>query len=314
MAKTMVIIKNKRTVPRRPRTVNTSIPAALASRVIQNSQNRVHTEVAREIVTPFVMSSTSKPGDVSSYALNPASMSGTRIQRLSANYQQYRFKRAAITMQSPASTTASGLYAIGYTRNPDQEIGSGTQAIQTITAMPGAATSSVWNTTTTHASLDSKWYNIDADSLEIMDTTQGFFSACVITPPTATASVSFAVWLDYTIEFRGNAVQRLPSTFSLFPAGTWTRVGTTNTATFTADAGEPAFPTTDVNVTYTVNPTWAITDTNGTLTTARAAAKTTQANNPWFFYPSADAASQQNGAINIPATFTTERTILSKAP
>lgn len=314
MARQMVIIKNtKRQVPRRPRQVNTSIPAALATRVVQNTPNRIHTEVHREIVAPFVMQTTSQPGDNIIYLLNPVTMIGTRIQKLAQNYQQYRFKRAAITMQSPASSAASGLYAIGYTRNPDQEIGSGLSAIQTITNMPGAVTSSVWNTCTSHASLDSKWYNIDADSQEWMDTTQGQFAACVLVAPTTTTSVSFAVWFDYTIEFRGSATQRVPQFAGLFPAGTWTRVGNTTGATFASLPGEPPFPPTTVNAIYTINPVWAVTDTNNTQTTIRSMVKTTGAGNPWVFYNSVEGA-QTGDAISIPATFVTDRTLLSQAP
>lgn len=313
MAKQMVIIKTKRTVPRRSRNVNTSIPAAYATRVIQNSSNRVHVETAREIIAPFIMSNNSIPGDSIAYDLNPIRMIGTRLQKLASNYQQYRFRKCAITMQSPASTTSSGLYAIGYTRNADQEIGTGLSAIQTITTMPGAATSSVWNTCTSHASLDSKWYNLDADSQEVMDTTQGFFAACVLSAPTTTTSVSFAVWLDYTIEFRGNAVQRTPTFIGLFPSGTWTRVGATTSATFVTDANEPPFPTTSVNQIYTINPFWSVTDTNGTVLSIRAMVKTTAVNNPWVFYSSIDQA-QVGDAISIPASFTTDRTILAAAP
>lgn len=315
MASQMLVIKTtKRRVPnRRPRKINTSIPAAIATRVVQNTQNRIHTETHREVIAPFVMGPTSQPGDNVVYDMNPARIIGSRLQKLALNYQQYRFKRLAITMQSPAPSTASGLYAIGYTRNPDQEIGNGIQAIQSITNMPGASTSTVWNTTTSHASLDSKWYNIDADSQEIMDTTQGFFAACVMVPPSTTGPVSFAVWLDYTVEFRGSATQRVPQFLGLFPAGTWTRVGTTTGATFTADAGEPPFPPTNINVIYTINPAWQVIDTNAVLTTIRAMVKTTSTNNPWVFYQSIEGA-QTGDAISIPASFTVDRTILSAAP
>lgn len=315
MAKQMLIIKStKRRVPkRRPGKVNTSIPAAIATRVVQNSQNRIHTETHREVIAPFVMNPNSQPGDNVIYDMNPARIIGSRLQKLALNYQQYRFRRLAITLQSPAPSTASGLYAVGYTRNPDQEIGTGIQAIQTITNMPGATTSTVWNTTTSHASLDAKWYNIDADSQEIMDTTQGLFAACVMVPPSTTSPVSFAVWLDYTVEFRGSATQRVPQFLGLFPAGTWTRVGTTTGATFVADSGEPPFPTTNLNVIYTVNPVWSIVDTNFSLVTIRAMVKTTSVNNPWVFYQSVEGA-QTGDAISIPASFITERTILSAAP
>lgn len=315
MAKQMLIIKQtKRRVPnRRPRQVNSSIPAALATRVIQNTQNRIHTETHREVIAPFVMNPTSQPGDNVIYDMNPARLAGSRLQKLALNYQQYRFRRLAVTLQSPAPSTASGLYAIGYTRNADQEIGTGIAAIQSITNMPGASVSTVWNTTTAHASVDSKWYNIDADSQEIMDTTQGFFAACVMVPPSTTGPVSFAVWLDYTVEFRGSATQRVPQFLGLFPAGNWTRVGTTTGATFIADSGEPPFPTTNLNVIYSVNPAWEVTDTNSTLQTIRAMVKTSAVNNPWVFYQSVEGA-QTGDAISIPASFTTERTILSAAP
>jgi len=313
MAKQMVIVKSKRSVPRRPRQANTQIPAAFATRVVQNSQNRTHTEAFREIVAPFSMSPTDLPGANITYNLNPATMIGTRLQKLAANYQQYRFKRLSLTMQSPAPSTASGLYAIGYTRNPDQEIGTGLNAIQTITAMPGAVTSSVWNTCTCHASLDSQWYNVDADSQEVMKTTQGQFFACLVSPPTTTTPVAFAVWLDYVIEFRGSAIQKVAQFAGLFPAGTWNRVGQTTAATFVTNPNEPPFPTTALNVIYIVNPAWSVVDTNLTLLTIRAMVKTTAVNNPWAFYQTVEGA-QTGDAISIPTSFQTERTLLSVAP
>lgn len=291
----------------------TNVPVATATTVRQPAVSRTHVETAREQVGLFSISSTTPVGTGQQYMLNPLTMAGTRLQQLAKSYQKYRFKRAALTIQSSASTSVGGLYVVGYNSNPDAEIGSGFAAVQKTAALPGATSANAWRTVTSQAKIEDpgKWYNLDADSEEVMQTTQGYFSLVTQVPSTGTEPVSYAVWLDYTVEFKGAAINTGPNVVGLFPAGTWTRTLNTRTATFVADAGEPPVPTTANNVTYSVNPGWSLTTFNGDKTTANAVEQS--AGSQWSFFESVEGA-QTDSKIEIEDSFRTPRTILSSVP
>ena len=154
--------------------------------------------------------------------LAPVVFEGTRMKQLARSFQKYRFKKAHLTVQANAPTTTTGGYVAGYTENPDQ--GFDDNAISQISTLSGAVSAPLWVAQTIPAKLrDKKWYNIDADSIEVMDSIQGMFVFQQISPASTTAPMNFPVWLDYEIEFMGCAAQAdpldRPPTVYAFPQG-----------------------------------------------------------------------------------------------
>lgn len=318
----MRVVNNPRRAPPR-RAVNrqttgysiTNIPVGQATTVRQPMTNKTHVERAREQVGTFAISPTTPIGSGQQYLLNPLTLAGTRLQRLAQNYQKFRFRRVALTVQSSASTSVGGLYVVGYNSNPDAELAPGFGAVQQVTTLPGATSANAWRTVTVPGRLEDRgtWYNLDPDSEEIMKTTQGYFAIVAQIPSTGTGPTQYAVWLDYEVEFSGSAVNPVPDAVGLMPAGTWTNVPNTNTAVFAADPGEPAFPPTSNFVTYLFNPVFTITDFYGNEANVLAGRQQSTANNPWTFYTSMED-SVSDARIAIPASFKSPRTVLSRAP
>lgn len=263
-------VKNKPKQQRMPRyngISSANIPLEVAYTVKQTTKRRVITETAREYIGEFTISPSSLKGDSMQFKMNPLLLSGTRIQRLASNYQKFRFTKLALTVQSSTTTSTNGLFIVGYNSNPDAEY-SRTSAVPAIMDLPGSISTNIWRTVTCSASLQdrSKWYNIDADSEEIMDTTQGYFALVVQSPPNITAgtSLSMPVMLDYTVQFSGSALLDFSnSPILLAPAGRFAYNSATGNFTFTADSGEQPLPSTTNGQIYVVNPEYPITTTFG---------------------------------------------------
>lgn len=293
----------------------TNVPVATATTIRQTNVDRTHVETNREQVGLFTISPTSGVGDSTVIKMNPLTLAGTRLQAMARNYQKYRFRRVSVTIQSSASTSIGGLYVVGYNSNPDAELSAGLATVQRIATLPGAVSANAWRTVTSRARLEdpNKWYNLDADSEEVMQTTQGYFAIAVQIPSTGTGPTTYAVWLDYTIELKGNALNSASDFVGLFPACGWARVGTTNNYVPTPVAGEPALPGVVTGAIYSINPGWPVTLNDLTEVTVGSMRCINSAGNQYALFETIKDA-QVNNPLNVEAPFTTLRTVLSAAP
>lgn len=291
----------------------TNVPVGQATTVRQPIAGKTHVERAREQVGIFSIGPTTPVGTSQQYLLNPLTLAGTRLQRLAQNYQKFRFRRVSLTVQSSASTSVGGLYVVGYNSNPDAELNGGFGSVQQVTSLPGATSANAWRTVTVPGRLEDRgaWYTLDPDSDEIMKTTQGYFAIVAQIPSTGTGPTQYAIWLDYEIEFSGAFVSIVPEVVGLFPSGTWTRVPNTTLATFAADPGEPPVPPVAVNLSYSMNPSYTITDYGGVESVVLATHQFT--GGQWAFYTSIENAGTDS-RIGISDSFKSPRTLYSRLP
>jgi len=293
----------------------TDVPVAQATTVRQNPSPKTHLETACEQIGQFSMSPTTVVGSSQTYSMNPLTLAGTRLNTLARNYQKYRFRKLAMTVQSSASTATGGLYVVGYNSNPDAELAAGYQAVQQVSALPGSISANAWRTVTVHARLEDprKWYNLDADSDELMQVAQGYFAIVAQVPASSTGPTSYAVWLDYTVEFTGAAINQVPTVVGLMPAFTATvDPPGTRTATLVAEPGEPPFPAAlAIGVEYSINPPYQLTLSDGTDALCNALFQ--PINGRFAFYKSVEDI-QGNSPLAISATFSVPRTIISTVP
>jgi len=293
----------------------TEIPMEIAYTVKQTSRQKIHTESASEYMGSFTITPTTPIGTTTAFFLNPLGMTGSRLQKLASVYQKYRFKKFSLTLQSSSTTAINGLYILGYSSNPDYELPPGNE-INAIYALPGATSANVWRTVTSHAKLinQNKWFEIDADSREIMDTTQGVFFLAIQSPLSMSTSVSLPIIIDYTIEFTGSAIQNVSSNpIQIWPAGVFSYNSLTANYTFTAATGEPAIPETGNGNPYFVNPSWIVDALSGPETMnayIRVMVPTTASYN---FYESLEDF-HLNEPIVINSTFAVNRTTIQTAP
>jgi hypothetical protein len=109
------------------------------------------------------------------------------------------------------STTTNGAIVGAYLANPDQELPS-----NPVRALFGAGGCSapVWQPLSIDAKLLGRgpvndYFNVDADSREVMLTTQGKFVLALQGQLSSTNSIDFPIYLEYEIEFKGAAIQQV---------------------------------------------------------------------------------------------------------
>lgn len=286
----------------------TSVPMEVAYTVRQPTTRKVHRETACEYIGDFVIQPTSKQGQSSKFMMNPLTLPRTRLFNLARNYQKFRFTKMSLKIQSSTTTSTNGLYVVGYNSNPDAEY-SQDNAIPAIFDLPGAQSANVWRTTTSTARIEdrNKWYNLDADSEEVMQTTQGYFAIAIQSPTSSTGPLIMPVLLEYSIEFIGSAFNTENSSAPfVWPAGTWSYNSATSNYTFTPAPGEITGPTIPAGASYIVNPTYPVRgdgeDTIGVVQGTTAS---------WAFFRNVEDLGN-NTALNIKYTFETNRTTWSR--
>jgi hypothetical protein len=184
----------------------------------------------------------------------------------------------------------------GYSENPELEIPNGVGAINGVFSLTNGRSASLYTPSEVIARFnDSKWYNIDSDSRELMDSQQGKF--CIVTQQASnlTVAVPIPIYLNYEIEFMGNAVQSYANapTGLLFPACE-VNVDATNPdrVSLGPAAGEPPLPGTRLLLAYTVVPTFNLTVTpvagETVQVTAQVIEKVTDTPLRYRFYESVD--------------------------
>jgi len=150
-----------------------------------------------------------------SYDLSPVAYDGTRLKTMASTFQKYRFRGGTkFIVQTQAPTISTGGYVVGYTENPDQDMGEGVAATNNISNLPGATSGPVWESLDVPVGISdkSKWYNVDSDTEEIMMAIQGKFvfqqTAPVSVLGDGNARLVGVIWLHYEIEFVGNCSQK----------------------------------------------------------------------------------------------------------
>jgi hypothetical protein len=237
-----------------------NVPMEVAYSVKQITTPTIHRERAREYIGQVSLNPSDPVGTTVLFMMNPLTLAGTRLQRIASCYQKFRFRRLALTLQSSTTTSTNGLYVFGYCSNPDAEF-TPASAVPFVYDLPGSDSCNVWRTCTSTALLrdGAKWFTLDADSREVINTTQGYFVIAMQVPPSSTGPVVFPVLLDYDIELTGSARGELNvSNYSIFPAGSFAYNSVTGNFTFTAESGEPALPSLTNYTAYVVNPSWPV--------------------------------------------------------
>lgn len=176
------------------------------------------------------------------FNLSPVEFEGTRLLTLAKAFQKYRFtNRTKLTVQTQAPSIATGSYVVGYSENPDQDMGTGEEALRSISALDGASSGPIWVAQTIPARISdrSKWYNVDSDTAEIMMAIQGKFVVQQTSPVSiigASEKMTAPVWLEWEIEFAGQGVQVTPGesngTSYILPAGVFAKAPNTNPNNF----------------------------------------------------------------------------------
>lgn len=202
---------------------------------------------------------------------------------------------------------------IGYNTNPSASPPAG-NVINCVMSLPGAKTNSVWLPIIVDAGIldKAKWYNVDPDDSELMDTTAGKFIIVLQSPvDNITANISFPVMLDYEIEFQGSTIDvATDQQILVWPAGTFNRVALTTT--FTALAGEPAVPTLNADRPYLFQPAIPVRSSD-VVSTAQFITRRNTTPSTYFLYNSKEDFNTDNFLV-LDVTFTAPRSTIQLAP
>lgn len=176
--------------------------------LVQNKGSNKSTTITRsEYLTNYTFGPESQPGEISEFPVNPMLplYKDTVLQNMLRNFQKYRFKKLSLELANTTGTNNGGSLVTSYVSNPDQK----TTSLRAIYNSDDSVTGPAWMPRTVAAAIKDpkKEYNVDEDSAEIMQTTQGKFIIGVVTPPTTTGLVSIPIILKYTVEMIGAASQ-----------------------------------------------------------------------------------------------------------
>lgn len=200
------------------------------------------------------------------FDLSPVALEGTRLASLSRSFQKFRFRNGTkFTIQSQAPSFTVGGYVAGFTENPDQNMGTGARATTAISALAGATSSPVWVAQTVPIHIrDTKWYNIDADTLEIMDAIQGKLVIQQTSAVSTTENITAPIWLEWDVEFTGHAIQiddSVNQVTAILPYGDISATGSTDNSAYHRNEvgclisqGDGAVATAEFNSLYQIFP------------------------------------------------------------
>lgn len=252
----------------------------------QTTRVRFSDQLANIVVTP-----TEPVGRLWQFPLNPLQMARTRLRQYAGLYGKFRFKAAKLCVGVNMPTTVNGNYTLGYAQNPDFEFGFGERATAQVYALKDAVNKPWWmkGESVMNITDKQKWYNIDADSDEVMMTTQGQFVLTNVSPPSITAPVTVPIFIDYDVEFSENAIQSNGNANPvLWPAGTFTPTVVTSSFTYTISPDETlAQPVLELNVPYTAYPPFGLNTSEGQKQLVGVMATTNNTN--FSFYTTLDA-------------------------
>lgn len=187
------------------------VPVTQSYNIKNSTRNTTQVIRGSEYLTSWVIASTSA-GRLVEIPLDPVNdyYDRLRIKLLASSFGKFRFRRARLTVGCNFATTISGNFLISYSENPQLQLASLTDSalFNQIYAMNGQS-SPFWSPITYDAKIRdrSKWYNIDADSSNLMDSIQGKFILAIQTTPSAPLPVTIPILLDYEIELVDPAIQ-----------------------------------------------------------------------------------------------------------
>lgn len=234
----------------------TNVPFVSAVTVRQTAIDRAITITGSDILAKLSYTSTSPVGVPSYLRVNPLMYPRTRLGGMAQNYTKYRFRKAVLRMFTNQATNVGGNFIIGYCENPDQEFSN--NAPEEVFALTGASIVPVYVPQHIPMAIKdrAKWYNLDLDSEEIMNTEQGMFVIMCLNPVPATTPIDLTFTLDYTLELSGAArqVAKTGLAVSIFPSVTFTSTSA-GISTLAVAAGETVpFPTMLVDQPYLLVP------------------------------------------------------------
>jgi len=255
-----------RTAVRKQRTQNNArtgvvtamdVPFQRTFAIQQNQRDEVYAMEKLDKLVSWSVSALTPIGALNEITLNPLSIGSTRLQQMARLYSKYRFKSVELVIGQNLPTTTGGTYVAGFYENPDQDILFGQSALQSIMTQKGAVAAAFWNPISIKAKISdrNKWYNLDLDSAEVMQTTQGKFVMAIENAPTITGITNVPLYLRYSIEFAGATIQVNPFVSGpvIFPAANWVPF-TAFAYNGTILSGEIPFPTLIANKPYIFNP------------------------------------------------------------
>jgi len=235
-----------------------NIPLTAATQIRQSAND---TSVTRINGTDRIGSLSFGPntplGVPSFFRMAPTELTGTRLSKLAQNYQLYRFTAMELTVFSNQPTASGGAFTAAYTENADQAFTTGSVLSTQVFALPGAVMGNMFLPTTIQARIQDKnrWYKIDNDSAEVMNTVQGVFIVAVDSAAATNVALNVPILLKWSVEFKGSASQVGPSVspVAIFPACNYAPAGP-EMFTLTPIAGEPLGPVMLASVPYAINP------------------------------------------------------------
>lgn len=202
-------------MPRRATQYNgmqTTIPFAQAVNIRQTAPNRSVVMSGKEQFASYSVSSTTISGGVQNFDINPARLEGTRLNQVARSFQEYRVRRLHLTLVTNLPTTAGGSIVIGSTSNPDQLITNTSQVF----ALNGAQMASMYVPVVVNCNYSNNWLKIDPDSDEDILTTCSRIAIALQSTASISGTAVCPLLLDWTIEFRGNAIQAWGQSITTF--------------------------------------------------------------------------------------------------
>lgn len=181
---------------------STTVPFAQAINIRQGTTKSV-TMRGNEIVGYIGFSQTTPNNTTFLYQINPANLTGTRLNKISQSFQQYRVKKLIATLVTNLPTNSGGILAVGSTANPDQTLTKSEQVF----ALDGAQFVSMFVPSRTKLNFSREWLNIDPDSVELMKTTASLLAIALQSQVNITGTTNIPVMLEWEIEFKGTAIQ-----------------------------------------------------------------------------------------------------------
>lgn len=275
-----------------------------------NTVMRIDDQIDSITVGPATVS-----GQLFEILLNPILLGG-RIATFAEAYQKYRFRSFKLSVGVNMPTNTGGNYTVAYCENPDQAFGTAPSVPRQVYNLPGAVNKPWWQRGDSLAKITdkNKWYNIDADSLEIMSTTQGKFVLTNVSPPTVTAPVTVPIFIDCVIEFSGAAIQnnQIVKTSFTFPAGVMVKSANPTIYTFTASPTEPPIPVLTIGKPYYLGPSATILNGEEDTMTCQVIMAGTTASTYSFFQTMEDFdVNEPVGGPTYPASFILTRSVAS---
>jgi len=255
----------------------TQVPKQVAM-TIQNTTRQTTVRFCRTELIAKLSYDINSTGVMQEVPLNPVDPFWSQLQlgQMARLYGKFRFKSIRLTSANTAGTAVGGAMTMCYFENPDQRL----TTADALISNDGAVMGPLWQPTPVVAKIvdRGKWYNIDPDSEEVMQTTQGkFVFGCVIAP-TAENSVTVPIIADYEVEFAEPTLQSVPpATGRGVLAKSDIKAWGTGSVLFHFDAISPSQNADiDINVGYVAsNPLWefsipfTVNDSTGSPQTAK---------------------------------------------